>query len=573
MAGYLVGEEGPLSGIVLSFEEGEEWTVGRDPDVATLVLEDPMVSRKHVRVFATTEGLLLENLSNVNPATQNGKVITESVLLKEGDILQIGSTFFRYTEKKPSLEEEIEPARVVPLEDGLEKASLSEEAEGRWLLKVITGPNAGAEFAMQKGKVYLIGKDPNLCDIIFHDLSVSRQHARLSVDEAENVFIEDLGSRNGVLVNGEPIADKHQISSQDLVALGTTTFLLIDRKQVRETIVPPPSYAPAHEEAPAMAEAEKAAGPTTLSPVREWKELKISRRHLITAGVGAFLLFMLIFGIFSLFTSEQIVVSPKHETEQIEHVVKAFPDVQFSYTEGSSKLFLVGHVLTNIDKKELLYSLKGLSFIDKIEDNVVVDEYVWQNMNALLLSNPNWGGVTIHSPSPGRFVIRGYLQSVEQATALTDYLNANFPYLDKLENQVVVENNLSAQIQSLLIEKGFSGVNFQLSDGELILAGRVDEKHKSDYDELVSHLKTLRGVRELKNFTVVTTAESSRIDLTDKYKVTGYSRKNSELFVLVNGRIVGKGDVLDGMVITSVAPNLITLEKDGLKFRINYNLQ
>src|ERR1700689_600195 len=102
MAAYLIAEEGPLSGLIVRFEQGEEWILGRDPDEAGQVLEDPMVSRKHVICRLTPEGYLLENLSAVNPATQNGKVITEPILLREGDIIQIGSTFFRFTEMDPA---------------------------------------------------------------------------------------------------------------------------------------------------------------------------------------------------------------------------------------------------------------------------------------------------------------------------------------------------------------------------------------------------------------------------------------------------------------------------------------
>jgi hypothetical protein len=70
--------------------------------------------------------------------------------------------------------------------------------------------------------------------------------------------------------------------------------------------------------------------------------------------------------------------------------------------ESTGKLFLLGHVLNNVEKQELTYTLKGLTFITSIDDNVVIDEYVWQNMNALLLSNPNWQMVSIHSPTPGK---------------------------------------------------------------------------------------------------------------------------------------------------------------------------
>src|SRR5581483_3113906 len=125
MAGYLIAEEGPLAGLIVRMEEGEEWILGRDPDEVTIVLEDPMVSRKHVICRLTAEGYILENLSSVNPATQNGKVITEPVLLREGDILQIGSTFFRFSEKTPTFNEPYEEIPSLENEFVEEKEDLS----------------------------------------------------------------------------------------------------------------------------------------------------------------------------------------------------------------------------------------------------------------------------------------------------------------------------------------------------------------------------------------------------------------------------------------------------------------
>jgi type III secretion system YscD/HrpQ family protein len=163
---------------------------------------------------------------------------------------------------------------------------------------------------------------------------------------------------------------------------------------------------------------------------------------------------------------------------------------------------------------------------------------------------------------------------MDQAQALADYININFPYLDRLENQVVIETNLVAQIQGMLIENGFSGVTFQLANGELVIAGRVDEKRTDSFRETINLFKNLKGVRVVKNFVVYTTADSSRIDLTSQYKITGYSQKDEEsYFVVINGRILGQGETIDGMTITAVQPNIVLLEKDGLKFKINYNLQ
>lgn len=582
MNGYLIAEEGPLAGMTIVFEEGKtdnDWTLGRDPDTSDILLEDPMVSRSHVHISLTPEGFVLENLSTVNPATQNGMVIAEPVLLKEGDIIQIGSTFFHFTEKTPEPElppppspaqagfpEEKEAGQHAEIHSELH---FGPDPETRWLLKVISGPNAGAEFAMHKAATYLIGKDPNICDIVFQDLSVSRQHARLSIDESENAFIEDLGSRNGVIVNGELISDKQLLASQDLVALGTTTFLVVDRHEARETIISPSARAAsmvsAGEEKAAKQEAEK----------RDWKEMVIPKRHLAIAGIFALVIFTGIFGMLSLFKSEVIVVKVVDDSAKVEKALAKFPGVRFSFNQPSGKLFLVGHVLTAVELQELEYTLKEMPFVHDVENTVVVDELVWQNMNSLLSSHPEWAGVSFYAPMPGEFVLRGYLQTPEEAQALNDYINLNFDYLDRLENQVVVEKNLEIEIGSVLVEKGFSAVAFQLSNGEVVFTGRIDHNKQKLFNGLLAELKNLHGIRTIRNFVVSTTGdELSRIDLSSNYPITGYSKRDeSDFFVVINGRILGQGDLLDGMLITAIKPKIVLLEKEGQYYKINYTPQ
>jgi type III secretion system YscD/HrpQ family protein len=313
---------------------------------------------------------------------------------------------------------------------------------------------------------------------------------------------------------------------------------------------------------------------TAAAPVKNWREMVIPKKHLAIAGViGAFLLVLFV-SMVSLFNSEAIVVSAKDESQQVAEIVQKYPDIQFSYNKGSEKLFLTGHVLTSVEKQELMYQLHGLPFISNIEDTVVIDEYVWENLNALLITNPAWQGISLTSPSPGKFVVRGYLQTLEQGQALSDYLNMNFPYLDRLDNQVVVESNLMTQVQSMLQERGFNNVTYQLTDGEIVLSGRVDGKDSHRFDSLIKDFKALAGVRMLKNYVIYTTEDSSLVDLTSKYKVMGYSKKDgANQFIVINGKILSLGDNLDGMIITAISPSAVLLEKDGLKFKINYNLQ
>ena len=565
MTGFLYGEEGPLSGLTVSFDQGDEWVLGRDPDTAQIILEDPMVSRKHAFVRKTPEGFLLENYSTVNPVTQNGLVVAEPVYLKEGDILQIGSTYFRFSEKAAtSAEDELAafPSGTEGAPLDLTALNLGLTTDARWLMKVISGPNSGAESGLQKGSTYILGKDPSICDILFQDLSVSKQHARITVDENERVYIEDLNSRNGVLINGHMIDDKFEIKSQDMVSLGTTAFLVVDREEVYETIVAP------HAEFPKEEEKEKAA------PAKTWKDMVISNRVLALGSLGGLVLIVALMGLFSLFKSEPVVIVTKNEAAQVKEKMVRFPEVQFSFNIAGGKLFLSGHVLTGVVHDEMLYFLRTLPFIQSIENNVVVDEYVWENMNSLLSTNPNWEGVSIHAPKPGYFVLNGYLQTLEELEQLNDYIILNFPYIDRLTNQVVVENSLKMEISKFLEQNNLNGVQFEVKNGELILAGRVDEQNEEAFSNVLEVFKKLRGVRRVDNFVVMTKQDTALVDLSSKYPVSGTSRKdNKDFYVVINGKIIGKGDLLDGMLVTQVEPQRVILEKDGVKFQINYNQQ
>ena len=51
----------------------------------------------------------------------------------------------------------------------------------------------------------LIGRDSTQCNVVLENTSVSRRHARLSVDGNNILQIEDVGSTNGTSINGEPI--------------------------------------------------------------------------------------------------------------------------------------------------------------------------------------------------------------------------------------------------------------------------------------------------------------------------------------------------------------------------------
>ncbi len=65
----------------------------------------------------------------------------------------------------------------------------------------------------------VMGRSPG-CHVTIEDPLVSRQHARVRV-EADRATVEDLGSRNGLVLNGMPIKGLHELKDGDRIRIGT----------------------------------------------------------------------------------------------------------------------------------------------------------------------------------------------------------------------------------------------------------------------------------------------------------------------------------------------------------------
>ncbi|GAA2227342.1 FtsK/SpoIIIE domain-containing protein [Herbiconiux moechotypicola] len=97
-------------------------------------------------------------------------------------------------------------------------------------LRVLSGPDAGAEFALPFGTSY-IGRERGI-DVRLSDGLVSKRHARVTV--GDQVEISDLNSANGLLMGGEPVA-RAALSSADVVVLGDTAVSVVPLRRLGGT--------------------------------------------------------------------------------------------------------------------------------------------------------------------------------------------------------------------------------------------------------------------------------------------------------------------------------------------------
>ncbi|GAB4233724.1 MAG: hypothetical protein Tsb0021_12810 [Chlamydiales bacterium] len=613
MVAKLIAEEGLLRGLSFDLEDREEWTIGRDPDACQLVIEDPSVSRQHAVCRKKDDSYELENLSQTNPTLINDKPIDGPRILNHGDKIGIGNevfTFYSKTETEvdhlATLEEEFSPseeeieAAIPPPEPEPEepgRASIFEENEAeeeekrfaeidldltetnQWILKVIAGPNNGAEFAMEPGKSYVLGNDPSTCDIVFQDVSVSRQHAKITLGPEEGILIEDLGSSNGTLIEGEKIEGSNPLPSNTIVSCGTTSFIVYNLEGERETVISPllpgivkilkeeeqKRYQEEQlEKKERLTEEER---PASAPPPPPPPPQKTNRVLLIFLGI--FLIFIVL-GITQLFRPQEIEKPQVDPAIAIEQIMEQHPSITYSYTKETGRLLLVGHVLSAVDRNQLLYRLNILPSIKTIEDRIIVDEFIWSEMNQVLAKNPNWRGISMNSPAPGRYVISGYLDTRQQAENLNDYLNQNFPYIDLLERRIIVEENLRNQIQVLLQDNDFEDIALTIDDGEITLEGTVSSGSRAAFNEVVNRIRQINGVRNVKAFVAERPAELSIVNISDRYRVTGSSTQGRIISVVINGRFLTVGDTLDGMTITQITPDQILLERGETQYVIDY---
>jgi type III secretion system YscD/HrpQ family protein len=576
---------------VLDLDKGEEWVIGRDPELSDLLIEDLNVSREHAIIKKRDGIYLIHNVSHTRPILVNdveyGRDVEEEIELHEGDRVSIADHVFTFHEgkapakrkKKEEAYDELfgdlgnveEPPPPAKEEEGTTYDEIFEETPDgelpmelfqrtRWMLKVFTGPQAGKEISLEPGRPYVIGRDPNQCNIVFHDQSVSHEHAKLTVEADGRMELEDLSSKNKTLVHGKAISGKVALNPGELVTLGTTTFRVIDLES-EETVFEPGYETPVEEEVAAAALGES-----------DWKKKPLPLPHLLTGGALAFLGLVLFMVFFSLFKSNQVGDIQKESVGRIKEALAKFNDVQFSFNPSSAKLFVVGHVGTSVEFQEMVFRLSEVGFIRETENSVVIDELVWKSTNDVIADNADWRGVALRSKSAGKFEAVGYVQTAAQLAALQDFFTVNFPYLDRLENNVVVEDALNAQIQGLLVQSGFGGVAFQLNGTEVMLTGNYSNKMQGDYEKLLKELNTkVHGLTRVQNFAIPTNPSAVGINVSDNYQVTGVASTDGHGYsAILNGKICTVGQFVDGMKITKIEPSTILLEKDGVKYKIDY---
>lgn len=94
------------------------------------------------------------------------------------------------------------------------------------------------DFELTDGE-FVIGRGDD-CQLALDDALVSRRHAVLTV-VGDDIYVDDLGSRNGVRVNGERITGRTRISDGDKIRIGTQDMAILRVQRVQSATLAQPA--------------------------------------------------------------------------------------------------------------------------------------------------------------------------------------------------------------------------------------------------------------------------------------------------------------------------------------------
>ena len=237
----------------------DELSIGRR-EGNTIRLTERNVSRKHAVVSRQNGSVSIEDLGSYNGIRVNGSRISGKVELKESDRVQIGDYVLQVTtddEKKSPKDVTTQPidrtadiAKTMPMNmrgiaKSQEEAALrqtkpmsmedavslgdtakdeAESTEDPARLVILSKNFAGDEFDLTQPTTVIGRTQEN--DIWLDHRSISRHHAQVVKNKSGGYLIEDLGSSNGVRVNGEEY-DRVELRKGDHVDLGHVRFRFV----------------------------------------------------------------------------------------------------------------------------------------------------------------------------------------------------------------------------------------------------------------------------------------------------------------------------------------------------------
>jgi len=216
---------------------GPQVLIGRDSE-NDIQIPLPEVSRKHARIFEENGSWYVGDTGSASGTRVNGEILESHVKreLSDDDVIQVvHASITAYVTLEDKLDNDPDDKTSVVAQrmvrDILDKSDRSDP-----YLVVLNGRNEGLKATIPvSAQHFVVGRGDDV-DLCVNDASLSRRHARL-VRDWNDILLEDLGSKNGVILNGRKVTSLTRVKDGDHIYLGALHLAFMDPLAVTVPVV------------------------------------------------------------------------------------------------------------------------------------------------------------------------------------------------------------------------------------------------------------------------------------------------------------------------------------------------
>jgi pSer/pThr/pTyr-binding forkhead associated (FHA) protein len=233
----LIMRRGPEVGRVFELNS-DVVVIGRGAK-SEIVVNDNEVSRAHCRFIRVMQDYELHDLGSANGTFVNGQRVHEPWLLQNDCIIELGDMitfqFERTGETTLHMQQVEEMQSLAGQERETEEADTIRE-NARFIVTTIASRPDEQEVFILEEPTLTMGRDLSN-RIVVQEPEVSRFHLRFTRMN-ERYAVEDLGSTNGTLLNGDPLEVPQLLNVNDTIQIGTmVTMLYTDQPGVYRSMM------------------------------------------------------------------------------------------------------------------------------------------------------------------------------------------------------------------------------------------------------------------------------------------------------------------------------------------------
>ncbi len=271
-------------------------------------LPDASVSVRHATIRLESSRYVIVDHGSTNGTRVNDQLIVSERAkpLRDGDIIGIGVFVIRYTSgiaaREPSSVE-----RTASLARRLARLASPGPTAAPPRLVVLNGESKGKVLELPEPPARLVIGRGETAELSIPDADASREHCEV-VSSLDGIFVRDLGSKNGVLVNERAVTEA-RLRDRDELTIGATAIVFEDPAEAALSALegapdvplpPPPPAPPAPSPAPLapepLREPEQALGPIRAAPTLTGIELFVALLALLVLALSLGGLYFLLSG-------------------------------------------------------------------------------------------------------------------------------------------------------------------------------------------------------------------------------------------------------------------------------------